>query len=118
MAPGHSVRDGCKSLSLTLKESGTWNHQFAALIGVPIAPGTKYDHVDAINFQKSKPAYKGKELQGFQAEGVRVMILEKNYTQENLDSARKSCREPEGAPTQPKQETKPPEQKQEAKPAA
>lgn len=41
----------------------------------------KYDHVDAINFQKAKPAYKGKELQGFQAEGVRVIILEKNYKQ-------------------------------------
>ncbi len=46
------------------------------------------------------------------------MILEKNYTQENLDSARKSCREPEGAPTQPKQDAKPPEQKQETKPPA
>jgi hypothetical protein len=103
-----------------VKHKGTVGRRllFTALIGVPIAPGTKYDHVDAINFQKAKPAYKGKELQGFQAEGVRVMILEKNYTQENLDSARKSCREPEGAPTQPKQETKPPEQKQEAKPAA
>ncbi len=105
---------------LVVKHKGTVGRRllFTALIGVPIAPGTKYDHVDAINFQKAKPAYKGKELQGFQAEGVRVMILEKNYTQENLDSARKSCREPEGAPTQPKQETKPPEQKQEAKPAA
>ncbi|HLZ90356.1 MAG TPA: hypothetical protein VKQ28_01475 [Candidatus Acidoferrum sp.] len=105
---------------LIVKHEGTVGRRllFTALIGVPIAPGTKYDHVDAINFQKAKPAYKGKELQGFQAEGVRVMILEKNYTQENLDSARESCREPEGPPTQPKQETKPAEQKQEAKPPA
>lgn len=105
---------------LIVKHKGTVGRRllFTALIGVPIAPGTKYDHVDAINFQRAKPAYKGKELQGFQAEGVRVMILEKNYTQANLDSARTSCREPEGQPTQPKQETKPPEQKQEAKPPA
>ena len=105
---------------LIVKHKGTVGRRllFTALIGVPIAPGTKYDHVDAINFQRAKPAYKGKELQGFQAEGVRVMILEKNYTQENLDSARTSCREPEGQPMQPKQETKPPEQKQETKPPA
>jgi len=71
-----------------------------------------------MNFQKAKPTYKGKELQEFQAQGVHVLILEKKYTQENLDSARKACREPEGPPTQPKQEPKPPEQKQEGKPPA
>ena len=105
---------------LIVKHKGTVGRRllWTALIGVPIAPGAKYDHVDAINFQNAKPAYKGKDLQGFQAQGVRVMILEKNYTQENLDSARKSCREPEGPLTQPKQETKPPEQKQETKPPA
>src|SRR6266849_1409447 len=103
---------------LIVKHKGTVGRRllFTALIGVPIAPGAKYDHVDAINFQNAKPAYKGKDLQAFQAQGVRVMILEKNYTQENLDSARKSCREPEAPPAQPKQEPKPPEQKQEAKP--
>ncbi len=105
---------------LIVKHKGTVGRRllFTALIGVPIAPGAKYDHVDAINFQNAKPAYKGKDLQAFQAQGVRVMILEKNYTQENLDSARKSCREPEAPPAQPKQEPKPPEQKQEAKPPA
>src|SRR6266849_3034483 len=105
---------------LIVKHKGTVGRRllWTALIGVPIAPGAKYDHVDALNFQNAKPAYKGKDLQGFQAQGVRVMILEKNYTQENLDSARKSCREPEGPLTQPKQETKPPEQKQETKPSA
>ncbi len=105
---------------LIVKHKGTVGRRllWTALIGVPIAPGGKYDHVDAINFQKAKPTYKGKELQGFQAEGVRVIILEKNYKQENLDSARKTCREPEVPPMQPKQEPKPPEQKQEAKPPA
>ena len=102
---------------LVVKHKGTVGRRllWTALIGVPIAPGAKYDHVDAINFQQAKPAYKGKELQQFQAQGVRVMILEKNYKQENLDSARKACTEPESSPAQSKQEPKPPEQKQEAK---
>ena len=105
---------------LVVKHKGTVGRRllWTALIGVPIAPGAKYDHVDAMNFQQAKPSYKGKELQGFQAQGVRVMILEKNYKQENLDSARIACREPEGPLVQPKQEPKPPEQKQEAKPPA
>lgn len=102
---------------LVVKHKGTVGRRllWTALIGVPIAPGAKYDHVDAINFQQAKPAYKGKELQRFQAQGVRVIILEKNYKQENLDSARKACSEPESSPAQSKQEPKPPEQKQEAK---
>ncbi|HXN53136.1 MAG TPA: hypothetical protein VN943_14485 [Candidatus Acidoferrum sp.] len=105
---------------LVVKHKGTVGRRllWTALIGIPIAPGAKYDHVDAINFQKAKPSYKGKELQEFQAQGVRVMILEKNYKQENLDSARKACREPEGPPTQPKHESKSADQKQEAKPPA
>lgn len=99
---------------LIVKHKGTVGRRllWTALIGVPIAPGAKYDHVDAINFQNAKPAYKGKDLQGFQAQGVRVMILEKNYTQENLDSARKSCREPGTPATQQEQKT---EAKQAAK---
>jgi hypothetical protein len=40
------------------------------------------------------------------------MILEKNYTQENLDSARKSCREPNASAMQQEQKT---ETKQAAK---
>ena len=109
--------EGAAKSCLVVKHKGSVGRRllWTALIGVPIAPGAKYDHVDAINFQQAKPAYKGKELQQFQAKGVRVMILEKNYKQENLDSARKACYEPEGSPTQPKQERKPTEQKQEAK---
>src|SRR5258708_28409621 len=109
--------EGAAKSCLVVKHKGTVGRRllWTALIGVPIAPGAKYNHVDAINFQQAKPAYKGKELQQFQAKGVRVMILEKNYKQENLDSARKACYEPEGSPTQPKHERKPTEQKQEAK---
>lgn len=105
---------GTKSC-LIVKHKGTVGRRllWTALIGVPIAPGAKYDHVDAMNFQNAKPAYKGKDLQGFQAQGVRVMILEKNYTQENLDSARKSCREPSTPAVQ--QDPKASEAKQAAK---
>jgi len=103
---------------LIVKHKGTVGRRlmWTALIGVPIAPGAKYDHVDQVNFQNAKPTYKGKELQQFQADGVRVIILEKNYKQENLDAARKSCREPEASAAQPKQDSKPPEQKPEVKP--
>ena len=105
---------------------------FTLLIGLPIAPGASYDYVDAVNYT-AKPRYKGKELQQVQAQGVHVIVLEKKYTQENLDSARASCyapavitpttpaapTKPEAQPAQPKQEGKPPaEQKQEAKPPA
>ena len=105
---------------LIVKHKGTVGRRllWTALIGVPIAPGSKYDHVDAINFQEAKPAYKGKDLQKFQAEGVRVQVLEKNYKPEALDSARNACREPEGQAPQAKQESKLPEQKQESKPPA
>ncbi len=49
--------------------------------------------MDSVNYKAEKVAYKGKELQALQKQGVRVIVLEKNYTQESLDSARKSCRE-------------------------
>jgi hypothetical protein len=105
---------------LIVKHKGTVGRRlmWTAIIGVPIAPGAKYDHVDAINFQKAKPTYKGKELQQFQAEGVRVIILEKKYTPESLESSRKACGEMEAQPAQPKQQSNPPGQKQEIKPPA
>src|SRR6202158_4068120 len=67
---------------LVVKHKGTVGRRllWTALIGIPIAPGAKYDHVDAINFQKAKPSYKGKELQEFQAQGVRVMILKRTIS--------------------------------------
>ena len=96
---GHS---GKGKACLIVKHKGTVGRRllWTALIGVPIAPGSKYDHVDAINFPEARPAYKGKDLQKFQSEGVRVQILEKNYKLEALDSARKACREPEAAAPQ------------------
>lgn len=65
-----------------------------ALIAIPIAPGAKYDLVDSVNYKPERVAFKGKELQKLQKENVRVLILEKKYTQESLEAARKSCQEP------------------------
>jgi hypothetical protein len=62
-----------------------------ALTAVPIAPGTKYDYVDSINFQNTKMAYKGKELASIQRSGVHVTVLLSKYAPTDLDSARKSC---------------------------
>jgi hypothetical protein len=62
-----------------------------ALTLVPIAPGSKYDYVDSINFQNTKMAYNGKDLASIQRSGVHVTVLENKYAPTDLDSARKSC---------------------------
>lgn len=82
---------------LIVKHKGTVGRRllWTALIGVPIAPGAKYDLVDAVSYKAEKVAYKGKELQDLQKQGLRVIVLEKKYTQEGLDSARKSCQQEE-----------------------
>lgn len=87
----NSRKSGC----IIVKHKGTVGRRlmFTALMGVPIAPGSKYDLVDSMGYHVEKPALKGKELEKLQAQGVRVIVLEKKYTQENLDSARKACRE-------------------------
>jgi hypothetical protein len=78
---------------LIVKHKGTVGRRliFTALIGVPIAPGTKYDLVDTVNYNSEKIAFKGKEIQELQAKGVHVTILEKKYTPQDLESARKAC---------------------------
>jgi hypothetical protein len=58
---------------------------------VPIAPGANYDLVDSVDYKPEKIAYKGKELQAVEKQGVHVIVLEKNYKPESLDAARKSC---------------------------
>jgi hypothetical protein len=68
-----------------------------ALIAIPIAPGAKYDLVDSVNYKPDRVAFKGKHLQELQKQNVRVIVLEKNYKQESLEAARKSCREPNSA---------------------
>ncbi len=78
---------------LIVKHKGTIGRRliFTALIGVPIAPGAKYDLVSAVNYRAQKMAYTGKGLEKLQAAGVRVTVLEKKYTQQDLDAARNSC---------------------------
>ena len=80
---------------LIVKHKGTVGRRliFTALIGVPIAPGTKYDLVDTVNYKAEKVAFKGKEIQELQAQGVHVTVLEKKYTPQDLESARKACSE-------------------------
>ena len=68
---------------------------WTALVGVPIAPGAKYDLVDRVNMNSPKMNYKGKDLETLQSAGVRVIVLENKHTSEDVDSARRSC---EGVP--------------------
>lgn len=79
---------------LIVKHKGTLGRRlmFTALIGLPIAPGAKFDYVDSRNFAP-KMAYKGKELEALQARGVRIIVLETKYAPSDLESARKSCSE-------------------------
>jgi len=64
---------------------------WTALIGVPIAPGAKYDYVESFGLV-SKMSYNGKELQKLQGDGVKVVVLQNKYSSEDLEGARKSCK--------------------------
>lgn len=94
--PAQAESKGC----LIVKHKGTVGRRliFTALIGVPIAPGANYDLVDSVDYKPEKVAYKGKELQALEKQGVHVIVLEKNYKPESLDAARKSCQEGNGSP--------------------
>ena len=86
---------------LIVKHKGTLGRRllFTALIGVPIAPGAKYDLVEAIRVSAAKMNYKGKELETLQTAGVRVIVLETKYKPEDLAAARESCRVPDAKKT-------------------
>ena len=83
---------------LIVKHKGTVGRRlmWTALVGVPIAPGAKYDLVDSVNMNSPKMNYKSKDLETLQSVGVRVIVLENKHTAEDVDSARRSC---EGLPT-------------------
>jgi hypothetical protein len=90
------------ALCLIVKHKGTVGRRlvFTALIGVPIAPGAKYDLVDTLNYNPGKVAFTGKELQEAQSDGIHVIVLEKKYGQEDVQAARRSCRAPALEPRQ------------------
>jgi hypothetical protein len=79
---------------LIVKHKGTIGKRMVwwALIGVPIAPGANYDYVDNVNYQAPKMSYKGKELQQLESNGVKVIVLNNNYTSSDLQVAQQSCR--------------------------
>lgn len=78
---------------LIVKHKGTIGRRlmWTALIGVPIAPGSKYDYVDSFDYKNDKLAYGAKDLQAIEKKGVKVVLLENKYKPEDLESARKSC---------------------------
>src|SRR6266849_4635480 len=87
---------------LIVKHKGTVGRRllWTALIGVPIAPGAKYDFVDGVNVKGGKMSYKGKELEAMQAAGARVIVLDNKHTPEDVESARNACRGDLPAPSQ------------------
>lgn len=96
---GSAATSGASSC-LIVKHKGTVGRRlmFTALIGVPIAPGSKYDLVDSENLQNAKATYNGKDLEKIQAGGTRVIVLENKYKPEDLQAARKSCDETHARP--------------------
>ncbi len=95
-AQGNQVAGAAASSCVIVKHKGTVGRRliFTALIGVPIAPGAKYDLVDSVNYHAEKVAFKGKELEKLQSGGVPVIVLDKKYTLGDVEAARKTCGEP------------------------
>lgn len=98
--PAAAVSSSSEAVSpkpcLIVKHKGTVGRRllWTALIGVPIAPGSKYDYVDSVNHTSKKMSYKGKELEQLQTTGVHVVVLDNKYKVEDLDSARRRCQQP------------------------
>lgn len=78
---------------LLVKHKGTTGRRLAwfFLIGIPIAPGAKFDYVDAVNMRGVKLAYSGKDLQKLQTDGVHIIVLNDKFAAADLDSARNAC---------------------------
>lgn len=78
---------------LIVKHKGTVGRRlmWTALIGVPIAPGAKFDYVDSVNYSPGKMSYSGKDLQTMQGAGVHVVVLDNKSSASDRESARKSC---------------------------
>jgi hypothetical protein len=77
---------------LIVKHKGTVGRRlmWTALIGVPIAPGAKFDYVDSVNYPPSKMSFSGKELKKIQESGAHVIVLDK-VTADQLTAAKSSC---------------------------
>jgi hypothetical protein len=61
------------------------------VVGFGILPGNRYDLVDAQSVAGAKMVYKAKELEFLQSANVKVVVLQKTYSVEELKGARSSC---------------------------
>jgi hypothetical protein len=77
------------------------------LANAPVAPEAQFVHIHAINFDGYKPVYRGNDLNKFEDQGVRVIVLNKAASQQDLDQAISAFREPDPPSTQPAAESKP-----------
>jgi hypothetical protein len=79
---------------LIVKHKGTVGRRlmWTALIGVPIAPGTKYDYVDSLQMASTKTSFKGKELQEMESQGTHVIVLNDHFQTSDLQAALESCK--------------------------
>jgi hypothetical protein len=80
---------------LIVKHKGTLGRRLMMLtvVGLPLAPGSKYDLVDSLNMQGTgaRPTYTGKNLQELLDRGVRVIILQTKAKAEDVKGAQDAC---------------------------
>jgi len=61
--------------------------------GLAFSKGERFEYVDSLNFPDSRLKYKGDELQKLKDTGVHVIVVNKDASGDEIQSARSSCKE-------------------------
>jgi hypothetical protein len=61
--------------------------------GLAFSKGERFEYVDFLNFPDSRLKYKGDELQKLKDTGVHVIVVNKDASGDEIQSARSSCKE-------------------------
>jgi hypothetical protein len=65
--------------------------------GLAFSKGERFEYVDSVNFPESRLKYKGDELQKLKDTGVHVIVVNKDASGDEIQSARSSCKDTSGA---------------------
>ena len=61
--------------------------------GLAFSKGERFEYVDAVKFPNSQMKYKGDELQKIKDSGVHVIVVNKDASGDEIQSARASCKD-------------------------
>ena len=61
--------------------------------GLAFSKGERFEYVDSVNFPESRLKYKGDELQQLKDTGVHVIVVNKDASGDEIQSARSSCKD-------------------------